>query len=141
MRKLTKRQVFVRAYIGVMTQAKRSMRKLPQGVNCAYRGDGGLACAIGHCLPDDKAKLADQARDTQVISILRTKDKVLLNNIRHLPSEFLEELQGIHDFMIDRFADEEHFRDEYHKQMERFAKLNKIRMPSPVEIINGNAPL
>jgi hypothetical protein len=52
----TLQEIFDTAYLGLAKQGfERSMGHTRQNfVTCAYRGDDGRKCAIGHCIPDDK---------------------------------------------------------------------------------------
>lgn len=54
---MNKQQLFDAAYLGLAKQGfKRSMNP-DEPALCAYRGLGGLKCAIGHAIPDEKYQL------------------------------------------------------------------------------------
>lgn len=49
-------RIFNRAYLGLKSQGFRKSLDEPwkETDSCAYRGQNGLRCAIGHCIPDEK---------------------------------------------------------------------------------------
>lgn len=49
---LTEQEIYDRACTGLAKQGFRQSRNRNEG--CAYRGDEGRRCAIGHCLTDDE---------------------------------------------------------------------------------------
>lgn len=49
----TLQQVFDDAYLGLAAQRFRRSLSIGFG-GCAYRGESGRRCAIGHCIPDGK---------------------------------------------------------------------------------------
>lgn len=48
---MTLQEIFSTAFIGLRNQGFE--RSMAFG-GCMYRGEGGLKCAIGHCIPDEK---------------------------------------------------------------------------------------
>jgi hypothetical protein len=92
----TYQELFDKAVKGVIEQGCQSIRSI--GHSCAYRGDSGKKCAIGHLLTDEQiAKYQVQEGDTP------TKFQVAL--LRELAPDgndndvvfFLESLQCAHD--------------------------------------------
>lgn len=71
----------------LLCQGKKS-----QSLNgyCKYRGEGGLKCAIGALIPDDKYKECYD-RDTGLLEIL---DQCGLGNLNYM---MVSELRVIHD--------------------------------------------
>lgn len=46
---MTKQEAFTKAYLALKTQGKKSL----DGPFCAYRGENGTRCAVGHLLTDE----------------------------------------------------------------------------------------
>ncbi len=93
---MTNREIFDRVKAHLLKQGRRSL--LPgSNYRCAYRGEGGLSCAIG-CLISDEAYspyLENKAtNDTPVLQALINSG---LNNEEALTLNLLRDLQIIHD--------------------------------------------
>jgi len=84
---LTKQEMFDKVAVHLLTQGKRST----QGTSCAYRGDGGLKCAIGCLIPDERYSrdLEGEAASTWPVREAAGFDISL--------SEFATALQQMHD--------------------------------------------
>jgi hypothetical protein len=95
-----KRKTFEVVKTHLLSQGARSTH--PETIACAYRGEGGLKCAIGILIPDDKY---NPEWDELIIAIgtdnYRYHVEDLLNVIREAgytrDEDFLAKLQSIHD--------------------------------------------
>lgn len=95
---LTKQQLFDRVAKHLLVQKAPAIR--PGGSDCAYRGVGGLKCAVG-CLIDDahystelEGKLASdfEVREAVELSLGQT--------LNHVEVALLRGLQNLHDDMV-----------------------------------------
>jgi hypothetical protein len=80
----------------LIRQNKKSTRK---SVGCAYRGDDGLRCAIGFCIPDSNYNPSMEGLGVQSMvqslnyaTVLEVIDASYCND-----SYFMRKLQAIHD--------------------------------------------
>lgn len=46
-------EAFFKAASGMLRQGRKSEMPMPGDLQCAYRGDGGAKCAIGHLMSDE----------------------------------------------------------------------------------------
>ena len=98
---LANQEIFDKALFGIR---KQGYRKSANGEVCLYRStqeDGStLACAVGHCIPDDVAHLWD-ADDhvTSIGSIYHRREKHFSEFFSEESLPLLCELQTMHDTM------------------------------------------
>lgn len=96
----TEQQVFDQAARHLLTQKVRSVRLQPDGENtpvyCAYRGDGGLACAAGCFIGDDEYD--EQFEGTNW-------DEVAARTGYHAHTELIGQLQDAHDRGMSELED------------------------------------
>lgn len=93
-------EIFTKAVNGLRKQAAKSFRIThSRGEECAYRGEEGRKCAIGHVLPDEKycpemegLPVTELRNDFEVDSIIMPSDLSESDGIA-----FLIRLQSIHD--------------------------------------------
>ena len=64
---------------------------------CAYRGDGGMMCAVGALMDDETAEAADALDPVNGSDIWKVSDAGLLKGFDSEELELLAELQGEHD--------------------------------------------
>lgn len=96
-----KQDIFNKAYLGLASQGfRRSMKvlELEKGENhlCAYRGDDGLKCAIGHCIDDKNYKPSLETRGAQELEVRQAMG--LKGRLNSDDRCFLGGLQGCHDY-------------------------------------------
>lgn len=56
---MDRQAIFTKAYLGLKAQNfERSMATYGNSTDarCAYRGENGMKCALGHCIPDEQYK-------------------------------------------------------------------------------------
>ena len=95
---MNKQEIFDRVYKHMLTQNKRSIND--EGSACAYRGHGGLMCAVGCLIPDElytpqlegcivvkNPKVQEALVAAKVLDVVGSSDEL----------EFLKCLQRIHD--------------------------------------------
>ena len=84
----------------LLVQGKRS---LTSDGACAYRGEGGLKCAIGALIPDDQY---DPKMENWEVGIILTESfcPPILKS-QDLKEDFLQDMQGIHDAASEYFGD------------------------------------
>ena len=96
----TRQEIYDTARKGLLGQMKKSRFG---GDKCAYRGDNGLKCAIGHCIPDDsyneslEGSLASHQEIMEAVGLEQN-----LSNI-----QFLRDLQEVHDYSSPEDWEEE----------------------------------
>ena len=85
-------EVFDWAVHNTLLQGKKSTKLSNNNETaCAYRGDGGLKCIIGHCMTDDEYK--ESFEGESVVTLLRDSSIVCDDTVE----ELLRDLQIIHD--------------------------------------------
>lgn len=97
-----KQEIFDIASVHLIRQDKRSVYPTPTSIvgetGCAYRGDGGCACAIGALIPDDKY---DPAMENHSVWSLIEAFPAALAHLGVTKGSndngFLGQLQGVHD--------------------------------------------
>ena len=99
MTQLTNQQIFDKALFGIRNQG---YKKSANGEVCVYRStqeDGStLACAVGHCIPDDVAHLWDaDDHDTSIGAIYHRYGKQFSEFFSEESLPLLSELQAVHD--------------------------------------------
>lgn len=74
---------------------------------CAYRGDGGMMCAVGALMDDETAEAADALDPVNGADIWKVVDAGLLKGFDSEELELLVELQREHDYAsdVDCFVD------------------------------------
>lgn len=101
---LSRQEVFNRALYGVRAQDYK--QSINENGYCAYRGNDGLKCGIGHCVDDDLAYLMDKGNAAGVTAIeflLREDEEDFagapaLRQIFHVEdAAFLSDVQSAHD--------------------------------------------
>lgn len=119
---LTAQQAFDLALNGIRGQQYRQSAK---GLNCVYRGPGGLKCAVGHMLPDD---LYDPKMDdtTTAAGMLGTEFPATAALFQDVPPDLLSDLQFAHDAMAPGGA------EKYEYQMQVIAKRFHLTYTPPV---------
>lgn len=97
---ITKQEIFNKALFGIREQNyKRSMKNVGElHEACAYRGEGGLKCAIGHCLPDALALACDASAHGASIEYLLSIDPDTLDDPMQ---QELREVLGVTNLSID----------------------------------------
>ena len=67
---MTPQEMFDKAYLGVIAQGCKSEKTNGE---CAYRGQNGSKCGIGHLIPDDLARAWDDRTNSSIAHIRSTK--------------------------------------------------------------------
>lgn len=87
----TRQEIFDIAWTGLKSQGfERSLSDVASG--CAYRGEDGLRCAIGWCIPDKKYNRRLEGRGADDPDVLEAA------GIDERDSDFADDLQVCHDF-------------------------------------------
>jgi hypothetical protein len=86
---MTPQEIFTSAYLGVVNQGKQSLKA---DGNCAYRGDGGLKCAVGFMIDDETAKSWDNVGCISDVCKIEDVPDWVSDNI-----DLLDEIQSAHD--------------------------------------------
>lgn len=136
----TKQQLFDMALAGVRKQGRKSITTKGR---CAYTAWPGLACAIGHCIPDEqlRADLDSIPEKTgfgsSIFSISKLADRpdvaLLVERMKpYLHPEkvtwlFLEALQRCHDTPPDCSS----FMTQFEEQMAAFARSFELKYTPP----------
>lgn len=116
---MDKQEAFNKAYLGLKSQGFK-MSVLNSGM-CVYRTEGGLKCAVGWLIPDDK--YSPEMDDTSMgsgISRNLLVQEVLGIKGKRAAIDFLFYLQGVHDSGADQDMQE---------GLKKFAKNYKLTIP------------
>lgn len=102
MTQLTNQQIFDKALFGIRGQ---DYKKSANGDVCLYRSvreDGGtLACAVGHCIPDDVAQVWDHdGFDSSIGAICHKYEKYFSEFFSEDSLPLLCQLQTTHDTIL-----------------------------------------
>jgi hypothetical protein len=113
---LTKQEAFDRMVRGLRDQGWRKST-FPDG-RCAYRGEGGLKCAIGHLIPDEKyTSNMDNAWSPYGVLC---EVKISVEDQR--PWSFLSDCQNAHD--------DAHNRLDMHQRLQAVAAEYSLTFPT-----------
>ncbi len=88
---MTTQEIFDKVSKHLLTQNQKSMHPT-KATACAYRGAGGLKCAIGCLIPDE---LFDDSWNHYLVGDLPDEILVLLGYTKNVG--LLEDLQSVHD--------------------------------------------
>jgi hypothetical protein len=99
---LTAQQAYDKALFGIRQQNYEQSAKL--NGSCAYRGEAGTKCAVGHCIDDETAIKWDKGvRGSYsyvqfgIVSMFEYDKETYLKFFQESDVELLRELQGVHD--------------------------------------------
>lgn len=93
-----KQEAFNKAYLGLKAQGFQKSR--PPGTpethgGCAYRGEGGMKCALGHLITDQEYRLSLEGKYARIAI------KLLGWRLSGAEIDFLARLQRCHDYASD----------------------------------------
>lgn len=94
MTKLTNQEIFNKALFGIRQQ---NYEQSDNGDSCAYRGNNGTKCAVGHCIDDTTAERWDSFDGSGIsnIQLKHFEDYNQFFDVEQLP--LLQNLQACHD--------------------------------------------
>lgn len=108
--------LFNKAYLGLKAQGFRQSMNADQD-ECAYRGSGGLKCAIGHCIPDEHYD-----PEIEGLPVLDTPvEDLLITLYPGIDPHFASSLQGIHDQTSKTVMK---------SRLEEFARFHRLEVPN-----------
>lgn len=124
----TNQEIFDKALFGIR---KQDYRRSANGEACLYRStqeDGStLACAVGHCIPDDVAHLWDaDGHDTSIGVICDRYNESFSEFFSNKSLELLADLQHNHDFYLP-------YKGKFEAMMERTAEFHGLVYKPPLE--------
>lgn len=128
---MTPQEIFEKAYISVVKQGCPSLKHsttVATAMICAYRGDGGTACGVGHLIDDETA------REWDMIGAI---DDVIAQLEDHLPywvisnARLLQQIQYAHDFAEaeERTGSPENFTQLFKDKMSLVANQFTLTVP------------
>lgn len=120
---MTPQEMFDKAYLGVIAQGERSEK---YNGYCAYRGQNGSKCGIGHLIPDDLAKAWDRRSHSAIAKIKSTKAHPIPDFIKNNLALACA-MQAAHDDSPS--YDNGGFIREFKCRMEQVAKDYKLTIP------------
>jgi hypothetical protein len=96
MTQLTNQEIFDKALFGIREQGYEQSSR---DYGCAYRGNGGLKCAVGHCIDDETANSWDSivGHGTSIVSMERYRKAEYEKFFSVHQLNLLTELQRAHD--------------------------------------------
>lgn len=105
---LTNQEIFDKALFGIRSQNyQQSLKVFGKFKNyaCAYRGENGTKCAVGHCISDKDANLWDSLYSSagSAIDDIFTLNETKGSYFKYFTEdqlEFLQKLQHIHDTQL-----------------------------------------
>ena len=101
-RKAIRQSIFNRAYLGLKAQGFKV--SATAGGKCMYRGPGGLKCAAGHLIPDDRYAFAMERRCASDVGTVYGFD-IFGEGVTKEDENFLDNLQEAHDYPINEGHD------------------------------------
>ncbi len=121
---------FDKAVHGILAQGGRSLAYINGRLTCAYRGEGGKKCAVGHLLSDEQIEGYGVAEATNPGTFPGALLKELIPDVEvKVGTDFLWELQAVHDNCSDH-----NFANSFFNSAKRFAINRGLTFPS----INDN---
>ena len=105
----TNQELFDKAYKAIIAQGEPSLRGTDDGRGCAYRGDNGTSCAIGHLLsPELRATIYEGGIMSRLYDVdptvrhffgisLKDLDAKEGDPVVRAHAKFLSQLQRAHD--------------------------------------------
>jgi hypothetical protein len=126
---MTPQEIFDKAYIGVMKQGRASVKPRAGGENvmvCAYRGEDGTACGVGHTVDDETAREWDMigAIDDVIAQLDDDLPSWVLNN-----AGLLQRIQHAHDFAETEARDGSSFINHFEEKMRLVAQNHILTVP------------
>lgn len=128
---MTKQEIFTRVAVHMLRQGVPS--KTESGSSCAYRGVGGLKCAIGALIPDEACTPfflehfnSSGVQNFEVISALIVAG--VIDNRYDDKLRLLLSLQMIHDSHGD------YKKSSWEYQLKEYAEANGLQMPRAEDI-------
>ena len=130
---LTNQEIFDKALFGIR---KQGYRKSANGNVCLYRStqeDGStLACAVGHCIPDDVAHLWDSdGSGSSIGSIYQRYDGHFSEFFSEESLPLLSQLQIVHDTMTSS--------NFFEDRMDEIAAHYNLVYTPPQDVSSGEA--
>lgn len=102
MTKLSNQEIFDKALFGIRQQ---NYEQSANGESCAYRGNNGTKCAVGHCIDDATAERWDSFEGGSSIRSVSKRDHEGFRNVFDAEQlELLCLLQACHDNTLDDFS-------------------------------------
>lgn len=120
---LTAQQVFDAALFGIRKQ--QYVKSISAGRGCAYRGDHGLKCGIGHAIPDACYNpLFDGINLSTSIGMMLANSHKDFDVLRRLfggvPLRVLKDIQTAHDSMLSAYTSKNN-KQEWEQRMKDIA--------------------
>lgn len=97
---MTLQEIFDQAYKGLAGQGWKQSRNA-NDTACAYRGQNGCKCAIGHLIPDAAYSIELEGSAVHDVHVRRTLPFVVHASFRNPTITLLEHMQSIHDNSYD----------------------------------------
>jgi hypothetical protein len=127
---MTPQEIFNKAYVGVMKQGRPSV-KLQAGSTdtlvCAYRGNDGAACGVGHLVDDETAREWDMIGSIDDVITQLGDDDLPPWALKN--AGLLRQIQHTHDFAESAARDGSSFIDHFEKKMRLVAQNNILTVP------------
>lgn len=98
MTKLTNQEIFNKALFGIREQ---NYKQSDNRDSCAYRGNNGTKCAVGHCIDDATAERWDALGDSSIRSIFHHSPEEYSKVFDNEQLPLLADLQAVHDTTLD----------------------------------------
>jgi hypothetical protein len=102
---LTAQQAYDKALFGIREQEYE--QSASAGGTCAYRGEVGTKCAVGHCIDDETAIKWDEGvvyssgvicyKVSDIESLYKFDKETYLKFFQESDIQLLQKLQGVHD--------------------------------------------
>ena len=116
---------FNKAYLGVIAQGGPSKREFMSGETCAYLGNNGRKCAVGHILTEDELKVMGAFCG----SVIDLWDEFFRDYDHPFSQDatFYEDMQDAHDEFFE--YDEEEFVHRFKVKMMAIALEYNLQLP------------
>ncbi len=135
MLKLSKQELFDKAYVGVIKQGKPAY-KIDEWdhVSCVYRKEDGLMCAVGHAMKGIlKEDHSAWDSDMNASRLSDCGDPELHAFLTGDTGHFADEIQGVHDTLAEAYnedMDGDKFVAAYKDRLESIANYHSLSVPA-----------
>lgn len=143
MNRSEKLEAIEKVYFSLKEQGTASVRLTERrNYDCAYRGERGAKCAVGHLIDDETAERWDNGLDlldglggsSFIACVNRDKLKGIETNFPYKINDstlnFMSDLQNCHDCLDGIYDDPDLFVVELTRALRNLCKSHKIKIPN-----------